>query len=245
MSTVMFMTGASSGIGAAVAASRPADIDRFVSYSRRPGIVGEWVEVDVSHPRQWPTIMESFDAVLDSQSWDRAIFFHCSGTGEPLGRLIDVDRKAYALSMTLNAAAGASLGQAFLQATATRAIPATLVMCGSPAAEKFVPGMSQYCSGKAAMHHWSRIAAAEQETSPYPARVITVVPYAVRTAMVDGIIDQDPDTVPLVNYFRDVEAKNAFSTPESTAEQIWTAIRDADNGAFVPVGSIQFATPTP
>ncbi len=75
--------------------------------------------------------------------------------------------------------------------------------------------------------------------------MITVVPYAVLTNMVRDVMKQDPDQVPIVNYFRQVEADDGFATAETTAEHIWTVIESAENGAIVPVGAVQIAAEAP
>ena len=142
-------------------------------------------------------------------------------------------------AILLNAASGPVLGQMFLGACSGRAIRATLVLVGSPAAGKDVPGMAHYCAGKDAMHHWARIAALE--VSEGDTRVVTVVPYAVLTDVVRNVMAKDPSEVPLVEYFRQVEQAGEFATPEETAEQIWATVESAPNGAVVPVGSLVVA----
>ena len=37
----------------------------------------------------------------------------------------------------------------------------------------------------------------------------------------EGVMTRDPEEVPLVNYFRQVEAAGEFSSPETCAQQIW------------------------
>jgi len=100
--------------------------------------------------------------------------------------------------------------------------------------------MAQYCSGKDGMQHWGTIVAMEQ-TPESGNRIVTVVPYAVLTDVVRSVMTRDPNEVPLVNYFRQVEAANEFASPELCAEQIWNVIDTASNGAIVPVGAVWIA----
>ena len=100
--------------------------------------------------------------------------------------------------------------------------------------------MAHYCAGKDALQHWGRIAA--MEVPPKSGnRVITVVPYAVLTEIVKNVMTKDPTEVPLVNYFRQVEAAGEFTTPQECARHIWAAIAEAANGAVVPVGAVLIA----
>ena len=239
MATTLFVTGASSGIGAAFVEQTPADIDRTLTFSRRE-TAGEWTEVDLAHPRQWSAVTDAVSATLDSDKPDHAIFFHCSGTMEPMATLADADPEEYALTVLVNFASGPALGQAFMKACADRGIRATLVLTSSPAARKVLPMMSAYNAGKAGMEHWARCAATEQ-TPESGNRIVTVIPYAVLTDMVRGVMKGDANEIPLINYFREVEAADEFATPETTAAQIWRAIDSAANGDFVNVGAVVIA----
>lgn len=239
MPTSVFVTGASSGIGRSFVQATPSSMNTPHTFSRRDGGTN-WHQVDLAHPRQWPVVFETFDDVLDQERPDHAIFFHCSGATDPVGRVVDIDPVAYAHAVTMNAASGMSLGQAFLRACHARGIRATLVLASSPAAAKNVPGMAQYCASKSALQHWGTIAAMEVPAGS-GSRVISVVPYAVLTDVVRVIMERDPEEVPLVNYFREVEAAGEFATPESCAEHIWSAIESAENGAIVPVGALVIA----
>lgn len=239
MTTSLFVTGASSGIGAAFLQQIPDGFGPAHTFSRRPS-AGAWTEVDLGHPRQWPTVWAVVEAALDAERPEHAIFFHCSGTGDPIGNVADLDPYEYALVVTLNAAAGPSLGQHFLRACSQRGIRATLVLTSSPAAHKDVTGMAQYCAAKDGMEHWGRIVAMEQPADSGN-RVMTVVPFAVLTEITRAIMTRDPDEVPLVNYFRQVEAAGEFASPETCAEHIWSVIETGVNGDVVPVGATVIA----
>lgn len=239
MSTSLFVTGASSGIGEAFVAHPTAEITSLHTFSRSPAR-GRWTRADLGDPAQWGAVTRTITHALDAESPSHAILFHCAGTSDPMGRIVDLDPEAYAASVALNAAAGPALGQAFLAACQQRGIRASLVIAGSPAAAKDVPGMTHYCSGKSGVQHWAKIAALEVPATS-TTRVITVVPYAVLTDVVRSIMTQDPEVVPLVSYFRQVEAAGEFATPEDTATQIWHAIDRADNGDVLPVGALAIA----
>ena len=239
MDTTLFVTGASSGIGAAFVAQAPAHVGRTLTFSRRKS-AGEWIERDLARPGDWSAVADDVSATLDSDQPDHAIFFHCSGTMEPMAALANAHPDEYGRTVVLNFASGPALGQAFIKACGDRGIRATLVLTSSPAARKVLPMMSAYNAGKAAMEHWAKCAATEQ-TPESGNRVITVIPHAVLTDMVRGVLKGDPHQVPLTSFFRDVEAAGEFATPETTAAQIWQAIQSAANGDFVDVGALLIA----
>jgi benzil reductase ((S)-benzoin forming) len=239
MVTSLFVTGASSGIGAAFVEQVPPDILEPHTFSRRPA-GGAWAQADLGDQRQWATVVQAFEQALDAERPEHAILFHCSGGSDPVGRVVDLDPLAYAQVIALNAAAGIALSQAFLHVCHLRGVRATVVLTGSPAADKDVPGMAHYCAGKNAMQHWARIVATELSAAS-GSRVITVVPYAVLTDIVKNVMTRDPDEVPLVSYLRQVEAAGEFASPDDCARQIWTAIETAANGDVVPVGAVALA----
>jgi benzil reductase ((S)-benzoin forming) len=234
MSVSLFVTGASSGIGAAFLERVPAGVGEPHSFSRSPAR-GRWTGADLGDAAAWPAVVAAVEAALDAERPERAIFFHCAGASDPVGRVADLDPTAYAAAVVLNAASGMALGQAFLHACQERGIQATLLLCGSPGAAKDTPGQAHYNAGKDGLQHWGRIAAAEQAGSGN--RVITVVPYAVLTDMVRGVLTRDPAELPVVSYFRAVQAAGEFASPETCAEHIWSAVDEAGNGDVVPVGA--------
>lgn len=221
MTTTMWITGASSGIGAAVAQLAVERVDDLISFSRRPATVGRWIAADLADPRGWALTVDEISRGLRSGT-EHAVLFHCSGTGEPASDVVDADPEEYRRSVLLNFAAGPAVGQGFLNACRAAGVRSTLVLCGSPAADKVPRGLAHYSAGKAGLHHWARCVAGELEGSG--SRVVTVVPYAVETALVHAILAEDPEEVPLSQYFRSVQENGAFATPGEAAEQIWTAL---------------------
>lgn len=238
MPTSLFVTGASSGIGAALLEAVPDGYGEPHTFSRRPS-PGRWTGADLGDPGQWPAVTAAVEAALDAERPEHAVLLHVSGTTDPVGRAVDQDPAAYASVVVLNAAAGPVLGQAFLRACRARGVRATLVLVSSPAAHKDSPGLAQYCAGKGGLEHWGRIVALEVDGSGD--RVVTVVPYAVLTDIVRDVMTRDPDEVPLVGYFRAVEAAGEFATPQECAAHVWDAVASASNGDVVPVGALVIA----
>ena len=86
MSIVVWISGASSGIGAALAASVPYEGARVIGISRRPPAVGEHVEADLSDPASWPRVAQHFADVLARADVGSAVFLHMAGIASPVGR---------------------------------------------------------------------------------------------------------------------------------------------------------------
>jgi benzil reductase ((S)-benzoin forming) len=242
MSKVIWVSGASSGIGAAFV-DAVADRDaRVIGLSRRERVGIENVPVDLSDPASWTAVERHFDEVLATGRHREALFFHCAGTVAANGSLIDADPGEYTRSVLLNAASGQVLGRAFLAATSRAGCRATLVMCSSPAASNALAGMSHYCGGKAGLEHWTRAVAVELADRPGAARVFSVVPCAVDTPLLRELMGGLAAETPLANAFRAALADGALATPEQVAREIWDAIdQGVEPGAAIRVGATELA----
>lgn len=235
MSHLVFISGASSGIGRALSESVPFDPARVVDISRRGTPGAEHLAADLADPASWPRVAERFAAELEGFAGERAVFVHNAGTLEPMGFAGEVDAGAYTREVLLNAAAPQVLGDAFLRAAAGTRAPCTLLFIGSGAATSVYEGWSAYCGGKAAVDHWVRVVGAEQKRRGDRCRVLSVAPGVVETAMQEQIRDMSPDAFPAVERFRELAREGALRDPGEVARELWGLVeRDAfDNGAVL------------
>jgi benzil reductase ((S)-benzoin forming) len=232
MSAVVWISGASSGIGAALAASVPYDGARVIGISRRPPSVGEHLPADLSDPASWSRVAAHFADVLADA--DTAVFVHMAGIATPVGPAIGADADAYTAAVLVNCASGLVLGKAFLDACRKAGAEGTLVVCSSPAAAAPVYGASHYGAGKAALQYWAATVTTEVDS-----RVLCVVPYAVDTPMVQATIAQPPGATPLTDHLRTAAERGELASPEATAAQIWgLVLDDTTHETAVPVGAV-------
>jgi benzil reductase ((S)-benzoin forming) len=234
-----WITGASSGIGEELARQAGAEVET-IAVSRRPSRFGIHLAADLADPASWGQVGRRIEEGLAARAPRRALLLHCAGTMEPIGPVATVDPAAYEAAVLLNAAAGQVLGAAFLRACAAAAVPATLVLCSSPAASSPRPGAAQYSAGKAALEAWTRAVAAEYEGRPEVARILCVIPHRVDTAMVRGAMEAAAEDLPLGQFFRDSAAAGRLATPAGAARQIWDAVRgDTPSGEPIAVGAVE------
>ena len=234
--TAVWISGASSGIGAALAASVPYADARVIGISRRPPAVGEHLEADLGDPDVWRHIAAHFADVLDSEDFSRAVFMHMSGTGEPAATVADADPAEYTAAVLVNSASGQVLGQAFLSECRSADVQATLCLCSSPAAANPAPGVSHYGAGKAALKYWAAAVALETEDW---AKVFAVVPFAVDTPMVRQAMEELPSGHPIGDHLRSSAESGRLATSDATAAEIWGLATDTStNGVAVPVGAV-------
>lgn len=239
---LVWISGASAGIGAALAATIPIPFDaEIIDISRRGGTPGTiHLAADLADPSSWPLVEEDFTRRLADFDGDMVVFVHNAATLTPLGSAGAVDTAAYTRNVLLNSAAAQVLGQAFLHAVADLDCEQHLMMLSSGAAQRPYEGESSYCAGKAAIDHWVQVVGLEQERRTPGCRVISVAPGSVDTAMQAELRSCDDEVLPYARRFRELEANGGLSKPEDVARTIWSLLnRDVKNGAVLHVKDLR------
>ncbi len=230
---LVWISGASSGIGKALADTVPWDDARVIDISRSGAEGLDHVEADLSDPTTWPAVAQSFERELESFSGDVVVFVHAAGMIDPIGYAGEVDGDTYNRNVVLNSAAPQALGHAFLSAAANVDARRHLVMMTSGAAQSIYPGWSSYGAGKAAVDQWVRNVGAEQEDRG-GVHAISITPGTVDTAMQERIRETSEEDFPKRSKFVDAYEQGKLEDPERVAQQIWELLdRGLDNGSVV------------
>lgn len=232
--SLVLITGASSGLGLAMARSCPWDPARLVNLSRRDAPGCEHVKADLATTEGWRAAAACFDRLLASD-WERVVLIHSAGTLTPIGFAGEVDPDGYARQVLLNSAAPQVLGDAFLRSARHSDAPCTLLMISSGAAHGVYEGWSAYGAGKAAVDQWVRTAGAEQQRRGGRCRVLSVAPGVVATAMQEEIRATPECDFPDVGRFVELHESGALRTPEDAARDLWSLLArdDLESGAVL------------
>ena len=232
--TLVWISGASSGIGRALAASVPWEGARIIDISRRGAEGLEHVAADLADPSSWGAVADSFAKELAGLEGGRAVFVHAAGTIQPMGYAAEVDAEDYRRNVVLNSASPQALGQAFLAAAAGQSGKRQLVILTSGAARSVYPGWSSYGAAKAAVDQWVRNVGAEQDDRG-GVQVVAVAPGTVDTGMQAQIRETPEEAFPKRQKFIDLHADGKLTPPEEVAEKIWALLDDdgLENGAVV------------
>ena len=232
--SLVFITGASSGLGLALAKSVPDANARVVGISRRAGRGSEHFAADLADPGAWPRVAALFAREMKGFDGVRVVFVHSAGSLEPMGFAGEVDAAAYQRQVLLNAASIQVLGDAFLRAAGETTTRCTLLNIGSGAAHSVYEGWSAYCGGKAAADHWVRTVGAEQERRGGRCRVVSIAPGIVATAMQEQIRATPERDFPEVGRFRGLHEEGALRDPDEVARELWALLDgELDNGAVL------------
>lgn len=238
--SLVFISGASGGIGLGLARAVPFPDARVVDISRRGAAGFEHVAADLSDPAGWRTVGDLFRREVAGFQGERVVFVHSAGTLDPIGFAAEVDAEAYTRNVLLNSAAPQVLGAAFLAASRDTEAACHLVMISSGAARNIYEGWSSYGAGKAAVDQWVRIAGAEEERRGGRCRVLAVAPGIVATAMQEQIRRTPLAAFPDLERFVAYHEEGQLRDPDEVAGAIWALLdRGLDNGAVVDLRELE------
>jgi benzil reductase ((S)-benzoin forming) len=241
--TLIWISGASGGIGQALARTVPWPSARMIGISRTPLAGIEHVEADLSDPASWPAVGESFRTELKGFDGQRVVFVHAAGTLDPMGFVGEVDTDTYRRNVILNSASPQVLGQMFVAAARDVPAPRFLVMLTSGAAKSVYPGWASYGAAKAGIDQWVRNVGAEQSKRG-GVQVLAVAPGTVDTGMQSILRRTDERDFPSRQKFVDLHAAGKLADPDAVARDLWSLL-DAhlDNGAVVDLRDLAQARP--
>ena len=165
--TIVWITGATSGIGEALARTCPWPDTRIISISRREHPDHETVLFDLTDPGSWDAVGDHLAEVLATFRGQRAIFIHNAlyywggrayqGEGDPRNHRDEI---------TANVVSPLVLGDLFLRAAqpaVDAGVDVGLVQISSASARIAYPGLAIYGAAKASMEQWVRAVRAERK----------------------------------------------------------------------------------
>jgi benzil reductase ((S)-benzoin forming) len=244
--TLVFVSGGSSGIGAALIRTLPFSPARVFELSRRGASGHAGLRVDLAEPASWPRVAELFQREMRGFAGERVVFAHAAGTLDPIGFAGEEDAAAYVKAVLLNAASPQVLGDAFLRAARGTRAACHVLMIGSGAARSVYPGWSSYGAGKAAVDQWVRTVGAEQDLRDGRCRALSVSPGLVATAMQEQIRATPEQRLPGVGRFVEAFEKGELRDPTRVAHEIWALLdRELPNGAVVDLRELELRDPEP
>lgn len=242
MSQLVWISGASRGIGRALAESVPWPTARVIGISRTDKelpALAEHLALDLADPRAWDALGESFRRELANFGGDRVVFAHCAGTIEPVGFAGEVDGDAYRDNVVLNSASPQVLGHLFLAAAAgLTSARRQLVMITSGAAKSVYPGWTSYGAAKAGVDQWVRNAGAEQEIRG-GVEVVAIAPGTVDTDMQARIRATDAADFSQRQKFIDLFDGKKLTPANEVAAKMWRLLdSDLDDGSVVDLRNL-------
>jgi len=234
-STLAIVTGASSGVGAGVAAAASTDAT-VATINRRPA--GEiHLAVDLADPASWPVVAGWLDRHIGSEPWERVVLVNCAAVLQPIGFAGEVDRGGYTAAVLLDSAMPQVVGADFVAAMATHGRRGTLVQISSGAARTPYAGLSDYCAAKAAIDQWVRTVGEEQRMRGDAVKVLSVAPGVVATQMQDRLRATPDRDLPSVERFTALHDDGVLRDAAAVGAELWALAQrsDVENGSVLDI----------
>jgi benzil reductase ((S)-benzoin forming) len=224
METLLILTGHTKGLGRAI-------LDQFLNQSGNQIIaVSRTLSgLDAATLTELALDLSDLDALtaalpqlLPSASFDRYILINNAGaigSVKPVGKL---DPRGIQKVINLNFTAPAILIDAFARTYAGRSGEKIVCNISSGAARKPLPGWAEYCSTKAGLEMFAKVAG--EELAESGVRVFSVAPGIVDTGMQEEIRKADPGDFPALDRFVSYKSEGLLSSPEAAAEKIYRLV---------------------
>ncbi|WP_447920458.1 SDR family oxidoreductase [Achromobacter aegrifaciens] len=237
--TIAILTGASRGIGAAMARGLAKPGTRLITLARRedPELAAyarsqdaqlEQLSVDLSDLNAVETVAQRICASLPRDA-GRYLLINNAGTVHPIaGTDALVDGAALAAAFNLNVSAVMLLTARFLAAVEDLKADRRVLNISSGAGRNPNAGWGVYCATKAALDMYSRVVKAEQGADG--ARIVALAPGIVDTDMQVAIRSSDPESFPALAKFQDFHATGKLSSPANVASRILAYLDREDFG---------------
>ena len=236
--TLIWISGATQGIGLGLARTAPWPEAKIINISRRRHPDYETVQLDLADPATWDAARHDFTARLAGFSGRRALFIHNANLQESVGHIGAIDSAAHRNAILANCAAPLVLAEAFVRACGGIAEPGCetgLVLLSSDSAAMALPGLASYCAAKVAIEHWVEVVRREREITGQGPWVAAVRPGAVITPPVESVAALDDAVYPGASRVR---ASLATRVDIDTAgRRIWAALPPPPGISVISFGS--------
>ncbi len=246
--TLTILTGASRGLGLAMAEQLLAPGAFLLTMSRRPSAELEARARSIGASlEQWSIdLADSIAAAARLGQWltsrrgefaTATLINNAALAGTP--RLIaDAEAASLAAVVRVGLESPTLLTSAFLRATRGWNVPRKILYISSGAGKKPLPGASAYCAVKAGLDHLARSVAMEEAQASNGARVASLAPGVIDTDMQTELRDADPRDFPPQPHFVSMKSAGQLASPDDAAARVLAYLNRADFGSN-PVADVR------
>jgi NAD(P)-dependent dehydrogenase (short-subunit alcohol dehydrogenase family) len=246
---LVILTGASRGLGRALAAQLLSAERRLLAISRHPdpgldaearaagAAVEQWA-LDIAHDVGVAARLEAWLHHHATANWSRATLINNAGILGPVGPIDRSDGESLASVLRVNLEAPCVLTSAFLRATMGWPAQRRVLHISSGAGRRAIAGWAGYCAAKAGLDHFARVTALDEARRLSPARIVSLAPGVVDTDMQTELRASDPDGFPEYARFRDLKAEGKLASAEAAARGVLAYLARPDFGTH-PVADVR------
>lgn len=236
--TIVWISGATEGLGSGLARTVPWPGARVINLSRRPHPELETVVFDLARPETWDAVGESFRRELSGFAGKRAVFIHNAVMRSQTAFVGEIDRAQYLAEQMANATAPQILGDMFLSAVQP-GYESGLVLISSSAARSPVEGHASYCAAKAAVEMWVRTVRRELKRRGRETWVVAVRPGFVDSPTTRHQATVDPRDYPVGERMaRQLESGEGVMSPDEAGAGVWAMLPPAGDDSILMQGEM-------
>ncbi|WP_407406751.1 (S)-benzoin forming benzil reductase [Peribacillus sp.] len=243
------ITGASRGLGASLAEHCLSDGNHCILISRTPhpemaekavmaGAKLSFIYMDLFDGSQLAPLIDKIFTELDEDS--DVYFINNAGVIDPIKTVGNLAQENIELSLRVNFMAPVVLADAFIKRTKEWKQKKVMVNISSGAAKNPYHGWAAYCSTKAGLEMFTRVAGLEQEKETYPTTLISFSPGVMDTGMQETIRSADEKDFSDRTKFHDYKEKGLLRSPEFVAEKLLQLleVNKLENGKFYELNQL-------
>ncbi len=225
--TIVWVSGATSGIGLGMARNCPYENARIINLSRRKHPDLESVKLDLTDPRTIDDVRRHFEKELANFGGERALFIQNAVVPIIYGFVGEISATDHQDQLLGIGVAPLVLGEAFVRAAAAtpQNCDTGLVMLTSGAARHAYEGSAPYNAAKAGIEHWVRTVRRERALRDGRPWLCAIEPGFVDTPGARDCGTVDPHDYPSAAHVREAfEAGRGFDDVDTHARAAWAAL---------------------
>ena len=245
------LTGASRGMGLAMAQQRLAAGHDLLTLSRKPSeVLAAQAEQAGRQCEQWPQDLARAETAAarlatwlqsqDPSDLASVTLINNAGMLPRIAPLDDIPGTELAESMRVDLEAPMLLTAAFLRATAGWHAQRRVLNISSGLGRRAMAGQATYCAVKAGMDHLSRAVALDQALLANGARIVSLAPGVIDTDMQVQLRESDAALFPDRARFERLKAQGQLWSPAEAAAKVLAYLGRADFGSK-PVADVRDA----
>ena len=249
--SLYIVTGASRGLGAAIARRLLQPGHRLLTLSRQPdpalqaqapahdAEVEQWA-VDLASPAPVAQQLEAWLGALKGDGFDDITLINNAAALGGIGPLHQAGHEMLATATRVGLEAPMVLTASFLNATRAWTCRKAVLNISSGLGRRAMAGSAVYCAVKAGLDHFTRALALDEALQPHGARVVSLAPGVIDTDMQVELRSADPRGFPEHAAFVQRHEQGQLTSPDDAAVRVLACLARPDFGQQ-PVADVRDA----
>lgn len=248
---LVILTGASRGLGRAIASQLLVPDLLLLTIERTPDAslpdearaagtqLAQWA-LDVAHDVGVAARLEAWLHQQPAAQFAGATLINNAGAIGTVGPIDNAPADEIATVLRVGLEAPMNLAAAFLRATRDWRCERKVLNISSGAGRNPIAGWAPYCAAKAGLDHFSRVTALDEARRDHGAKIVSLAPGVIDTAMQSHLRAADAAGFPDQQRFLDLHARAQLASPEAAAAKVLAYLARADFGKN-PVADVRDA----